>query len=413
MSGWYQQLSKVERRTFWACFAGWGLDAMDTQMYALSIPVLIALWGLTKTDAGVLGTAVLVMAALGGWIGGQLADRYGRVRILQFTILWFATFTFLTAFAHSYWSLLTVRSLEGLGFGGEWAVGSALISETIRPAVRGRVVGAIQAGWAIGYAIAVILSTVLFSYFSQAVAWQLFFMLGATPALLVIWIRRHVVEAPIYVEHRASMLLQGKPVAAPVWSVLAGGNLWTTVRAIMLTSGIYGGNYVLITWLPTYLRMERHLSVLNTGANLAVNITGSFCGAFVNGWMADALGRRRTFIIIAACQIVTVASFTLAPVDSLWMLPLTFILGLLQSGTAAGTSAFIAELFATRIRAAALGFCGNGGRAIGATAPALVGALSAHYSLGAAMAGCACSAYVLVMLAAMLLPETRGREISA
>ena len=150
MFKWFTELTKKEKKTFWACFSGWGLDAMDTQMYVLTIPTLIAVWGMSKGEAGLLGTAVLIMSSFGGWIAGMLSDRFGRVRVLQLTIVWFSAFTFLSGFTNSFEQLLITRSLQGLGFGGEWAVGAVLISETINAKVRGRVVGAIQAGWACG-----------------------------------------------------------------------------------------------------------------------------------------------------------------------------------------------------------------------------------------------------------------------
>jgi MFS family permease len=405
MVQWFTDLSKSEKRTFWACFSGWGLDAMDTQMYALTIPTLIALWGMTRGQAGILGTTVLIMAALGGWIAGILADRYGRVRVLQLTIAWFSLFTFLSGFTHSFWELLFTRSLQGIGFGGEWAVGAVLISETINPRVRGRVVGALQAGWAVGYGIAVLVSTILFSYLPQDMAWRVFFCLGLAPALLVLWIRRNIEEAPVFA--------QARPDAkkANVWEVFDGPNRATTLKAILLTFGIYGGNYVMITWLPAYLKLVLHLSIANVGGYLAINILGSFAGAFLNGWMADAFGRRKTFMIIACCQAIAVAVYTLAPINLTATLILGFVLGTLQSGTAAGTGAYIAELFPTRIRGSAQGLCGNAGRAIGAIMPTLVGILSADIPLGAAMGSCACATYFLVVLAAFLLPETRGRDL--
>jgi MFS family permease len=168
---------------------------------------------------------------------------------------------------------------------------------------------------------------------------------------------------------------------------------------------------LMITWLPAYLKMSLNLSVLNVGGYLAINILGTFCGAFLNGWMADYLGRRKTFMIIACLQVAAVATYTMAPIDMTATFLLGFVLGTLQSGTAAGTGAFLAELFPTRIRGTGQGFCGNGGRAISAIMPALVGIVSAGMPLGAAMGLCACSAYLLVVVAAALLPETRGRDL--
>ncbi|MDQ7980575.1 MFS transporter [Paraburkholderia sp. SARCC-3016] len=408
MLSWYKDLTQPEKRTYWACFSGWGLDAMDTQMYALAIPTLIALWGMTRGEAGLLGTTVLIMASLGGWIAGILADRYGRVRVLQITILWFSLFTLLSAFTDSFAQLMITRGLQGLGFGGEWAVGAVLISETIRPQVRGRAVGSLQAGWAIGYGLAVLLSTLLFSSLAPSLAWRVLFAVGIVPTLLVLWIRRHIEEAPVFAQTRREHAAD-RP---SIWAVFEGPTRITTLKAILLTFGIYGGNYVMITWLPAYLKLVLHLSITNVGGYLAINILGSFAGAFLNGWMADRFGRRRTFIVIACLQAVAVATYTLAPITLPVTLVLGFVLGTLQSGTAAGTGAYIAELFPTRIRGSAQGLCGNAGRAIGAIMPTMVGVLSAKLELGAAMGLCACVSYLLVVTAALLLPETRGRDLS-
>jgi MFS family permease len=408
MFKWFGDLSGSEKRTFWACFSGWGLDAMDTQMYALTLPTLIALWGMSKGQAGFLGTIVLVFAALGGWVAGMLADRHGRVRVLQFTIIWFSVFTFISGLTSSFGELLVARSLQGLGFGGEWAVGAVLISETINSRVRGRVVGAIQAGWAVGYAIAVLLSTLLFSYLPAATAWRIFFFLGLAPALVVLWIRRKIEEPPLLRDAG-----KAAPDKAGLWEVFGRAYRPTVLKAVLLTFGIYGGNYVMITWLPAYLKLVLNLSIASVGGYLAINILGSFSGAFLNGWMADAVGRRKTFVIIAFCQAIAVAVYTMAPINLNATLLLGFVLGTLQSGTAAGTGAFLAELFPTRIRGTAQGFTGNAGRAIGAVMPTFVGVLGAQFTLGAAMGLCACASYAIVVIAALMLPETRGRDLGA
>ena len=133
MSNWFSDMSRRERRTFWACFGGWALDAMDVQLYAVAMPTLIGLWSLSKTQAGALGTSALIVSSLGGWLAGMLADRIGRVKVLQLTILWFSFFTFLSGLANSYEQMLVFRSLQGLGFGGEWAAGAVLMAEVINP----------------------------------------------------------------------------------------------------------------------------------------------------------------------------------------------------------------------------------------------------------------------------------------
>ncbi|MBY0397658.1 MAG: MFS transporter, partial [Thermoleophilia bacterium] len=121
MFRWYRDVGPAERRTFWACLGGWSLDALDVQMFSLAIPALVASFGLSRSEAGLIGAVTLVAAALGGWLGGLAADRIGRVRALQITVLWFAVATFLAAFAQSFAQLLTLKALQGIGFGAEWA----------------------------------------------------------------------------------------------------------------------------------------------------------------------------------------------------------------------------------------------------------------------------------------------------
>jgi MFS family permease len=184
-TAWIFQLTPQERSTLIATFGGWALDGLDVMAYTFAIPSLIAAWHISKVRAGLLSTVVLLISALGGWLAGLLSDRFGRARILQITILWFAFFTFLSGFTHSFWQLLLTRGLQGLGFGGEWAVGSVLMGETIRAQHRGKAVGTVQGGWAIGWGLAAIFYTVVFSVLPPGVAWRAMFWIGILPALLV------------------------------------------------------------------------------------------------------------------------------------------------------------------------------------------------------------------------------------
>src|SRR5258707_4226332 len=197
-TGWYSELDPGERRTFWACFGGWMLDAMDVQIFSFAIPAIIAAFTITNADAGLIGTVTLLTSAFGGWFAGALADRFGRVRTLQITILWFAFFTLLCGFAQNYTQLLVFRALMGFGFGGEWAAGAVLMGEVIRAQHRGKAVGGVQSGWAIGWAIAAILSTLLFTYLPQDTAWRALFWIGLFPAFLVFFVRRFVDDPPVF-----------------------------------------------------------------------------------------------------------------------------------------------------------------------------------------------------------------------
>ena len=133
MFDWYRRFGPDERRAFWACFGGWGLDALDVQLYSFAIPALILVWHITKAQAGLLATSTLVISAFGGWIAGMFADRVGRARLLCIMVAWFAFFTFLSGFTQNFEQLLVVRGLQGFGFGGEWAAGSVLMAAFTGP----------------------------------------------------------------------------------------------------------------------------------------------------------------------------------------------------------------------------------------------------------------------------------------
>src|SRR6201996_2193121 len=193
----YRDMSPSERHTFWACAAGWALDGMDFMIYPLVIGTIITLWKVDAGYAGFAGTVTLLSSAVGGWLGGYLADRIGRVRTLQFPILWFSFFSLVCAIVQSFDQLLIARAVLGLGFGGEWAAGAVLMGEAIRPQYRGRAVGSVQSGWAVGWGLAVLAQAILFSVMPAEIAWRWMFVIGALPALLVFYIRRSVTEPEI------------------------------------------------------------------------------------------------------------------------------------------------------------------------------------------------------------------------
>jgi MFS family permease len=409
--GWYSELSSRERLTYWACFGGLGLDAMDTTIYALVMPTLIAIVGITKPEAGVIASAALVGSAVGGWIAGIAADRIGRVRVLQIMILLVACFTFLSAFTHNFWQLFLARSIQGIGYGGEAAVGGVLISETVAPRLRGRVAASVQSGYAIGYALSTAMMPVIFGYFSQAMAWRVFFGVGLLPAVFVLFVQRFVPESTLYVE-----MQKGKTAKTPrsnFWEIFVPPHLKNTITATVLSTGILGGAYVMITWLPTYLRTVLHLRVSSTAGYLALNILGSFVGPFAYGFLSDWIGRRKSFMTFLCCQAANVAIYMFAPINAATTMILGFFLGALQGGLASGMLPSFSELFPTRIRASGQGFSLSGGRGFGAVVPAMVGVLAATKPLGQAMGVCALSAYAVALVAAYLLRETKGVDLRA
>jgi MFS family permease len=380
---------------------------MDVQLYSLVIATLTALWSISRADAGLLATATLLASSLGGWLVGILADRFGRVRMLQMTILWFSVFTFLCAFATSYEQLFLFRALQGFGFGGEYAAGAVLIGEIIRDEHRGKGNGIVHSGWAVGWGAAVIAYTVLFTFLPEAVAWRALFAIGILPAISVFFVRRFVNEPALFV------YASGQEARPSFLKIFAPSLLRTTILASLLTTGTQGGYYAIMIWLPTYLKTVRGLSVLGIGGYLAIIIVASFLGYVISAYLTDILGRRRNFILFAVCSVFTVLAYMFLPISDSVLFFLGAPLGFFASGIYSGIGAFFNELYPTSVRGSGIGFCFNVGRAIGALFPALVGYISATMPLGQAIGIFTVAAYGLIIMAALLLPETKGRSLAA
>ncbi len=408
MSNWYSECSPLEKRTFWASFGGWALDALDVQMFGLAIPALIAAFHISKADAGLLGSVTLFCGAFGGWLGGALGDRYGRVKALQITVLTFALATFASAFAMSYTQLLVLKAIQGLGFGAEWAVGAVLMAEIIRPEHRGKALGSVQSAWAVGWGAAVLLSALVFTYAPADIAWRILFAIGLLPALLIIFIRRGLKEPSRAVAQDADA-----PFLATLSGIFHPDVLRSTLVGGLFGIGAHGGYAALTTFLPTYLREVRHLSVLGSSGYLAVIIVAFFCGCVASGVISDRIGRRANVAFFASACIVTVLVYIFAPLTDGEMLVLGFPLGFFSAGIPASMAALFSELYPAGVRGTGVGFCYNFGRVVSAAFPFLVGFLGDRIGLGPAIGIDAAFAYALVLIAVVLLPETRGKVFEA
>ncbi|MDR2331971.1 MAG: MFS transporter [Burkholderiaceae bacterium] len=403
---WYKELNSTEKKTFIGAFGGWAVDALDFMVFTFVISTLISLWGIDKGQAGMLGTVTLLFSAIGGWVAGILADRYGRVRILQYTILWFSTCTVLIGFAQNFEQLFVLRALQGLGFGGEWAVGSVLMGEIVRSEHRGKAVGTVQSGWAFGWGAAAILYTMAFSVLPPDWAWRTLFWAGVFPAFLVLFIRKHVPEPEVF--QRTRKETAGNSHFLDIFSPRL---LKTTVLTSILCMGVQGGYYAITTWLPTYLKTERGLSVLNTGGYLGVIIAGSLVGYLCGAFLTDKWGRKANLLVFSVLCCLSVYFYTQVALTNEAMLVMGFPLGFAASGVYSGLGAYLTELFPNELRANGQGFAYNFGRGIGALFPALVGFLAQRYGLAWAIGVFAGGAYLAVIVVTLFLPETKGRDL--
>jgi MFS family permease len=407
MLSWFNDLTGTERRTMVACFGGWSLDAFDVQIFSFVIPSLLALWGITTAEAGVLATVTLVVSSFGGWMAGAASDRFGRVRVLQATILWYALFTFLCGFAQNFNQLFVLKALQGLGFGGEWAAGAVLMGEVIRDKYRGRAVGLVQTGWSIGWGAAAVLFTVLSASMPDALTWKVMFWIGLAPAGLVFWIRRYVAEPVVQAD------VDGPAGVGHLFAALKPPHVATTWRVSMMVTGAQGSSYAITTFLPLYLKTERHLTSVGTGSYLMVLILGAFFGFLSGAYLSDAIGRKATFLVSAIGSVVLMLVYLFAPLSNDMILPVGFLLGYINLMMFSPMGPFMTELFPTAVRGVGQGFCYNVGRGIGAVFPALVGILAARWGLPAAIAIFSFSGLALMIVALLLLPETKGRSLAS
>ncbi|MBE8518193.1 MFS transporter [Amycolatopsis sp. H6(2020)] len=399
---WFRTLGKRGRRAFAGAFGGYGLDSFDYQTLPLGLAAITAYFGISSGEAGLLGTTTLVVSAVGGVGAGMLADRIGRVRTLQITIAMYTIFTVLCGFAPNFETLLIFRALQGLGFGGEWAAGAALVAEYSQARYRGRTVAFVQSAWAVGWGLSVIVYTVVFSVASDDVAWRIMFWTGVIPALFVLWVRKSVRDAP-----RAEERLKTERPKGTLRQIFRGDLVRTTFFAALLATGVQGGYYTISTWLPSYLKKTRELTVIGTGGYLAFLITGAFVGYVCGGYLTDLMGRKKTFLTFALLSAALIVAYTQIPKGANGLvLVLGFPLGFSMSAIFSGFGAFLAELYPTALRGTGQGFTYNFGRAVGAIFPTIVGFLGAGGAIVFGALG-----YGIAVLALLGLPETRGIEL--
>src|SRR3954467_3932465 len=234
--GWYADLGVEGPRPFRAAFAGYMLDAFDLIVLTLSLSAIGTTFNVGTGATGALSTVTLSASAIGGILGGVLADKIGRARTLMLSVAVYSIFTFLSGLASSYAMLMTFRVFEGIGFGAEWGVGAVLVAELVRPESRGRALGIVQSAWAVGWALAVVAYLIAFELFAEATAWRVLMCLGILPALLILYVRSRVEDPEVFKE-------AARPDKVPLKEILSGRLLKTTVAASILATGIQGGYY--------------------------------------------------------------------------------------------------------------------------------------------------------------------------
>ena len=399
-------MNGVSRNAWRALFAaqiGWMLDAMDFLLFTFAILPIQKEFGLSSATMGGLSSVALIASAIGGIAFGRIADRIGRVRAMTFSILLYSGATAGLATSHALWQLIMWRALVGLGMGGEWSCGSVLVAETWPAEHRGKAMGIMQSGWAIGAVFAAGLAALLL----DRAGWRALFLVGALPAVAAFVIRRNVEEPPLWREREK---------VPSRWSEMFDAAFRRrTIIATLLASSVLIAFWGVITWLPAFLAtpVEKGgagLTLTKSASWLILLQIGAFFGYISFGWIADRIGRRPAFtaFMIAATAVVPLFAFGARSMAALLIIgPLV---GYFAHGYFSLFGAMLAELFPTRIRASAQGFCYNAGRLASAAAPYAIGAAAQRYGLGSAIAVDGLFFAVGAVLV-WLLPETKGAEL--
>jgi MFS family permease len=400
---WPARVSDAERRSLIAGGLGWMLDAMDVMLYSMVLAELVVHLGMSKPQAGFLNSLTLFASAIGGLLFGFLADRIGRTRALMGSILLYSLASFACGLSQTIPQLAAFRFVLGLGMGGEWTTGAALIAEVWPPAHRGKALGLMQSAWAIGEMIAAGVTLAVLPTFG----WRAVFFVGVLPALVVLWIRRDVPESQIWLERGK----QRPPSLALMWRK---DIRWKGVIATAMNACAMFGYWGLFTWIPGYLALPesdggRGLGIVASLTWVLFMAPGKWLGYTLFGFAADAFGRRKSYVfyLLVAAALVPVFGLTKSQAGLLILGPLV---GFFGTGYFSGFSAIASELFPTEIRATAMGLTYNIGRGFSAIAPFVVGAIAKDYSFYSAFLFLA-AAFFLAAMFALALPETKGKAL--
>jgi MFS family permease len=401
--GWLVEATREQKRAMLAASLGWMLDSMDVMLYALVLGPVQRELHLSAATSGAMMSATLVSAAAGGLAFGWFADRAGRVRALSGSILIYSTATAMCGLTHTTLALMLCRIVLGLGMGGEWASGAAIVAETWPARHRGKALALVQSSWAVGYALgAAIVALILPRY-----GWRAVFFAGVAPALIALWVQRQLHEPEAWRRERAPRV--------PIRDVFRGRLARGTLICSTMNAATLFAWWGLFTWVPRFLSMPRAeggrgLGILMTSEWTIVMQVGTFLGYVSFGFVADAWSRKHAYIAYLVVAAVLVPLFAFVS-NANALLVIGPLVGFFGTGYFSGFVVIASELFPTALRATAMGFVYNIGRLASAVAPWAIGRVSERAGLGAALCLTSAGFLVAALIATALRPAAHAEIV--
>ncbi|QGM81056.1 MFS transporter [Otariodibacter oris] len=390
---------------------GYAMDGFDLLILGFMLSAISADLALTPTQSGSLVTWTLIGAVFGGIVFGALSDKYGRIRVLTWTIVLFAVFTGLCALAQGYWDLLVYRTIAGIGLGGEFGIGMALAAEAWPAKHRARASSYVALGWQLGVLAAALLTPLLL----PVIGWRGMFVVGIFPAFVAWYLRSRLHEPEVFVKRQVEKLSQPSSQSRSTLNsfkllVKDKATAKVSLGVVVLTSVQNFGYYGIMIWMPNFLSNQLGLSLTKSGLWTAFTICGMMLGIWLFGQLADRIGRKPSFLLFQGGAVVSILVYSQLT-DANYMLFAGAILGMFVNGMMGGYGALMSEAYPTEARATAQNVLFNIGRAVGGFGPVIVGALVSLYSFQVAIAFLA-AIYLLDILATVfLVPELKGKVL--
>ena len=404
----HEKLNRNHYMIFGLSWAGWVFDFYDLVLFTFLIAPIQASLGFSAEMLSLCLGISLFATGLGGIIFGALGDKYGRRKVLQWTIIIYSIGTCLCAFTWSFYSLVLFRFITGLGVGGEWATGQIYISETFPDNLRAKYGAFMQSGAPVG----VILASIVGGLVTPIIGWRLTFLVSIIPAIMVIFIRRYLKESDVWINNKDQYV--NKNIIQEFKELISIEHRKIFLISLILCIFGMSAYWFTYSWLPTYLADERGFALIGSAIGVIIIQLGAFVGYTSFGYVAEKLGRRPAFAIYSFIMAISIAMITVC-----WNLIVAIpdLLNIFMFLTGFGTGFFggfgplFSELFPTKIRNTGVGTVFNLARGIQFITPIIITLVATYFDLSYGIAIAAIFAF-LVGVWIWVFPETKGTVLN-